>query len=103
MVRKASEGNGGNNALHLFTIWPISLIFVHLAALGLAYSIYRFPLFGRPQRLPAEQRADFGQHVTALGELLKRTKDVTHARQRLEHYHSQVRRSSGKSHLAQGK
>jgi hypothetical protein len=100
VVRKVNDGAGGNHALHLFTIWPISFIVVHLAALGLAYSIYRFPMFGRPQRLPPEQRADFGQHVTALGELLRRTGNVANAEQRIAHYQQQARRSSGKSHIS---
>ena len=97
-VRKSDSSEGGNHALQLFTIWPISFIFVHFAALGIAYCIAVFPIFGRPHRLPKEQRSDFGQHVSALGELLKKTRDVTYAENRVRQYQQQARRSSGKSH-----
>jgi hypothetical protein len=97
-VRSALENGAQSSALHLFTLWPLGLIMVHLAALGLAYCAYRFPLFGRAHRLPAASRADFGQHVSALGLLLERTREAPLARERLEHYHQQARRASGRSH-----
>jgi hypothetical protein len=96
-VRK-NEREGGTHALHLFTVWPISFIFIHFAALGIAYCISSFHIFGRPHRLPKEKRSDFGQHVAALGALLKKTRNVPYAESRVRTYLQQSRRASGKSH-----
>jgi hypothetical protein len=90
----SSEGN----PLYLLGLWPISFIVVHFAALGILYCIAVFPIFGRPHQLPADNRADFGQHVAALGELLQRTKDVDFAESRIRAYQAHAKRGSGQSH-----
>lgn len=97
-VRQGTPARDSAHALHLFTIWPVSFIFIHFAALGIAYCIARFPIFGRPHHLPSGGRSDFGQHVAALGELLARTKDTFFAESRIRTYQAQSKRSSGQSH-----
>jgi hypothetical protein len=97
-VRQGNPPKSQTNALHLFTIWPISFIFVHFAALGIAYCIAVFPIFGRPRHLPSEARSDFGQHVAALGELLQRTKDTFFADARIRAYQTHAKRGSGQAH-----
>lgn len=92
-VRKTEESSS-QHALHIFTIWPINFIFIHLAALGIAVGVLLFPNFGRPKRLPDEERSDFGQHVAALGELLERTKNREYAEIRLKQYQTVARRGT---------
>jgi hypothetical protein len=68
------------------------LLAVHWCVLGLAYCFCIFPIFGRPKALPDTQPSDFLQHVDALGELLKRSRDEHYARKQIEHYHAITRR-----------
>jgi len=95
---KAPEAS--NFAFRIFMIWPVSFIFIHFAALGIAYCISVFPIFGRARALPGEGRSDFGQHVAALGELLQKTKDSFFAESRIRQYQTHSKRTSGQAHRA---
>lgn len=75
------------------SVWPLNLILVHLAALGLLAVLAGAPQFGHPRELPAPPLADFGRHVAALGMLLARSQDRQYAAQRLTHYHQTAERS----------
>jgi hypothetical protein len=97
-VDKGVKQDQGNHALRIFGVWPVSFIFIHFAALGIAYCIAAFPVFGRPQTLPGENRSDFGQHIAALGELLRKTKDASFAESRIRQYQTHAKRTSGQSH-----
>jgi len=97
-VSQVGRSPARTHALHLFTIWPVSFIFIHFAALGIAYCIATFPIFGRPHHLPSEARSDFGKHVAALGELLQKTKDTFFAESRIRGYQTHAKRGSGQLH-----
>jgi hypothetical protein len=84
--------------LELLKVWPLGPILMHLTLLGIIFCLARSPIFGRPKELPEAPVADFGKHVTALGELLARTKDQNYAQQRLAQYRQIAQRKSGKSH-----
>jgi hypothetical protein len=99
-VDKGDAPQNENFALRIFMIWPVSFIFIHFAALGIAYCIAVFPIFGRPRTLPGEGRSDFGQHVAALGELFQKTKDTFFAELRIRQYQSHAKRTSGQAHRA---
>jgi hypothetical protein len=99
-VDKGDAPKVENFALRIFMIWPVSFIFIHFAALGIAYCISVFPIFGRARTLPGESRSDFGQHVAALGELLQKTKDTFFAESRIRQYQSHAKRTSGQAHRA---
>lgn len=71
------------NALAFFGVWPLSVVFLHLAALGLILCFSRLPIFGIPARPRSTHWTDFGQHVEALGELLAQTRDRAYAEDRL--------------------
>jgi hypothetical protein len=86
------------NGLALFKIWPLNAIVLHLTVLGLVLCLARSAIFGRPAELPSETTSDFGKHVTALGQLLARTKDRNYALARVQQYREQAQRGSGKSH-----
>jgi hypothetical protein len=74
------------------SVWPLNLILLHLAALGLVAVLAGAPQFGRARELPAPPLADFGRHVAALGLLLARSKDRQYAAQRLAQYHQTAQR-----------
>ena len=99
-VNEGPKSETGSHALRIFTVWPISFIFIHFAALGIVYCISVYPIFGRPQHLPGHSRSDFGQHIAALGELLRGTKDTLFAETRIRQYQTQAKRGSGHAHKA---
>ena len=72
--------------LEAFTTWPLGAILWHFLAWGIVFLFARLKIFGRPQQLPPEPLADFGQHVDALGELLASTGDESYARRERDRY-----------------
>ncbi|HQU42691.1 MAG: hypothetical protein B7Z73_19510, partial [Planctomycetia bacterium 21-64-5] len=82
--------------LDVLAVWPLSVIFLQLGALGLIFCYSRLPIFGRPRPLAAAGLADFGRHIAALASLLERTRDRKYAAQRVAHYQQVVRREPGR-------
>ena len=76
------EGSG----LNAFTSWPLGVILIHLLGWGIICCVWRFPIFGRPHERKRERTADFGKHVTALGQQLQRTGNIQYAQEKLEQY-----------------
>lgn len=99
-----SKGEEAENAIawRMMTTWPLGVIVIHFAALGLAYIVSRFLQFGRPKKLPAESQSDFGKHVDALGKMLARTRDHAFATNNLQQYRVKSRRASGIRHDSPG-
>jgi len=64
--------------LDIFTVWPINCLLLHLAALGLVYAFSRWPIFGRPRRLPPPPLHDFRKHLDAVAAHLKRSRAATY-------------------------
>ncbi len=67
-------------------------LLAHWYVLGLVYCLCVFPIFGRPKTLRDTAPAEFIQHVEALGDLLRRTRDHRYARRQIEHYYAITRR-----------
>ncbi|MEE8452544.1 MAG: DUF4350 domain-containing protein [Thermoguttaceae bacterium] len=65
---------------------PTRWIFLHLAVVGVIFCISRWPIFGLPRELAPGGTSDFGKHVHAMGELLKRSRDRSYAMTRFLHY-----------------
>lgn len=76
------------NGFELFRVWPLNVLLSHLVVLGILYCVAMFPIFGRPKQLPREAVSDFGKHITALGEMLEKSRNATYARQLLANYHA---------------
>jgi len=85
--------------LEALTVWPLNIVLLHLAVVGILYCCYRFPVFGRPRQLAPPPPTDFGNHIKALGELLGQAGNRADAENRLRRYQQQARRDSGVSHL----
>jgi hypothetical protein len=85
-IRDKEKPAGAPNALELLKVWPLNVILLHVAMLGVVLCLARAPIFGRPRDLIADSPADFGKHVAALGKLLAATKDRQYAQTRLGQY-----------------
>ncbi len=68
-----------NSMWNVFGAWPLSAILLQLGLAGIIFCFARWPIFGRPRFAPAAALSDFGKHVDALGELLRRTRDRRYA------------------------
>ena len=69
----------------------MNFILLHLAALGFAYVLWRFPIFGRARHLPEPSTSDFKRHIEALGDLMSNTGDAAWAAAKLKAYRENVR------------
>jgi hypothetical protein len=89
-IRDAEPAPHPPNGLEVFAIWPLGIVLLHVAALGLVFCFARIPIFGVPRDPREVSLSDFGKHVSAFGELLHLTRDRSYAQSRLEHYHQTV-------------
>lgn len=95
-VLDEEPGANAPTGFEVFTVWPIGVILLHLTALGILTCVTLFPIAGRPKELPPPRTADFGQHVTALGEMLELGGDEEYAWARWQQYQDQIKHESHK-------
>lgn len=72
--------------LSLFQLPKLGFSLIHLAVFAAVLTFSKLPLFGRPKELTDDKTRDFGQHVAAFAELLRRGRHKEFARSRLEEY-----------------
>lgn len=77
--------------IELFTVWPLSLIMLHLAVLGIVACMILLPIFGRPRELETASSTDFGDHIDAVAALMSRSGGEDYARRRVSDYMRRVR------------
>ena len=77
--------------LEIAIVHPTRWIFLHLAVVGVLFCISRWPIFGLPRQLKQASTSDFGQHVSAMAELLQRSRDESYAMTRFLHYQQTTR------------
>ncbi|RMF90563.1 MAG: hypothetical protein D6741_16785, partial [Planctomycetota bacterium] len=65
----------------IFRAYPLNWILIHWTAVAVLVLFMRYPLFGKPQDLTTKASTDFGQHVVALADLLRRTRDAAFAQE----------------------
>jgi hypothetical protein len=94
MIFEADPASAPPSALAIFNIWPTNWILLHLAAAGILFCFYRFPIFGRPREPEPEGTSDFGRHIEALGKLLERSGERETAAARLAQYRQLTRGDS---------
>ncbi|HBT78563.1 MAG TPA: hypothetical protein DEB39_16955 [Planctomycetaceae bacterium] len=75
-----------NSPLVLLQLWPVAILAWQLILLGIAYTFWRWPIFGRPKRIAATKVADFERHIDAYAEMLARSQDRTYAYNQIERY-----------------
>lgn len=84
---KPSTGSGSE----WLTVWPLSLITLHLAVIGIVACLILLPIFGRPRPLRQSSTGDFADHIHAVAQLMKRTGGEALARERINEYFRKVR------------
>jgi hypothetical protein len=87
-VDEADEREAGWEAL---TQWPISVITMSAAMLGLVVCAYLLPILGRPRQYPPRSVSDFGMHIDAIGQMLHESQDLQFAQQAVGNYFRDVR------------
>ncbi|GAB6165160.1 hypothetical protein JCM19992_11600 [Thermostilla marina] len=65
----------------IFRAYPLNWILVHWTIVAVLALFMRFPIFGKPRDLATTGSTDFGQHVAALADLLRRTRDEAFAQE----------------------
>ncbi len=85
-IHTEDPGMRMKTGLEIFNVWPINYVVLHLAIFGTVYCFSRFPLFGRPHNPPQPDTINFGSHIDALGELLRKSQDYDYAQQAVSRY-----------------
>ncbi|MFN7732119.1 MAG: hypothetical protein ACK5OB_09455 [Pirellula sp.] len=78
----------------MLTVWPLNVITIHAAFLGIAAMIAAFPIFGRPKQRPKPSTSDFGQHIDAVGDMMQRSNDRDYAVRTIAEYFRVVRKDT---------
>jgi len=72
-----------SSGIEILAVWPTNWILLQAIAVGILACFRRWPIFGVPRPGPAAAASDFGRHITALAELMRRSRDRTFAQMRL--------------------
>lgn len=72
--------------IEILAVWPTNWILLQAIAVGLLACFRRWPIFGQPRPGPTVAASDFGRHITALAELMRRSRDRTFAANRLQQW-----------------
>ncbi|MFO1063365.1 MAG: hypothetical protein U0892_05810 [Pirellulales bacterium] len=91
IISQVDEDLEGPVGMAFFTVWPMSMITMHGALLGIIICMVLIPILGRPQRAKRVSLSNFGHHVEAGGKILERTGDESFALKAIAGYMTQVR------------
>ena len=78
----------------LLTIYPLSLVTIHIAIVGIVICLMLLPIFGRPRKVPANALTHFGDHLDAVATLMRRRGGEQYARRRISDYMKRIRGES---------
>ena len=90
-VRK-DDNSEQQKGFEMLTIWPLNVITLHVAFLGMLVLLAVFPIFGRAKQLPVKSTREFGQHIEAVGGLLFKSQDRFYALATIAEYFRNVRK-----------
>jgi hypothetical protein len=91
-VSDLNDSPYSSGGLEMFAYWPINLIVYHFFILGIVLCFVVFPIFGRPRGLPPRELSDFGNHIEAVGGMLRKCRDEEFAREKISDYFRLVRK-----------
>ncbi len=77
--------------MELFTVWPLSLVMLHLVVIGFVACMILLPIFGRPRETPAASASDFADHLDAVALLMNKSGGEEYARRRVSDYMRRIR------------
>ena len=90
-VSEVLAAQPGKTGWELLTVYPLSLVTIHAALLGLIICLMIFPIFGRPRKVDRGSLNDFGDHLDAVAALMKKNGDESYARKQISDYMRRVR------------
>ena len=90
--------------LTILQSWPFGIILMHLIVVGIMYCFFRYPIFGKAKttfvlkttiddKTRKQSVANFGLHIQALGNLMRRGGDETYARNCVSQYQQRAHQS----------
>ena len=94
LLRASGSEIGEQRGFEMLTVWPLNVLTIHGAVAAMVAILAFSPIFGRPKRLRGASTADFGEHVQAVGELIRGTGDVQYAKRTISKYFRVVRGDS---------
>ncbi|MDR1958132.1 MAG: hypothetical protein LBQ54_03650 [Planctomycetaceae bacterium] len=84
--------------LRFLQVWPYSILIWQCILPGIVFCFYKWPIFGRPRKLPQERHVNFGEHLTAYAGLLAATGEEYYVREQMRLY----RKNQGLDDIAEG-
>ncbi len=101
VLENASSTARPPSIITILQTWPFGIILIHLIVIGIVYCFYRYPIFGRPKTKyklnsviddanESQSVSNFGRHVRALGDLLRRSGNAVFANHCLQNYHARA-------------
>jgi hypothetical protein len=85
-IRDEDPETESPTGMEIFGVWPTNWILLHFAVVGVLLCFSRWPIFGIAKTGESASASDFGRHVDALADLLKRSRDRDYARNRILNY-----------------
>jgi len=90
--------------LTILQSWPFGIILMHLIVAGIVYCFFRYPIFGKARttfvlkttindQTGKQSVANFGRHIQALGNLMRRSGNETYARDCVAQYQQRAHQS----------
>jgi len=86
-----SDEPPAHSGMELLTVWPLSLITMHLALIAIVACLSVLPIFGRPRRVKERSPSDFADHIRAVAALMHRTGGEAYAASRISDYFRRIR------------
>ncbi|TWU18361.1 hypothetical protein Poly21_05230 [Allorhodopirellula heiligendammensis] len=90
-ISAAQPGLPKARGWELMTEMPLSLINLHVAFLGIVLCLMLLPVFGRPRSVRYNQPTHFGNHLSAMAALMRRSGGTVYAKQKISAYLRLVR------------
>ncbi len=90
-ISMVDEADARGTGLEMFLHWPLRPIMILAAILMLVTCACYLPALGRGQDLAKNSTSDFGQHVEAIGNLIRQANDEAFARNTIANYFRNVR------------
>ncbi len=90
-ISDSQAGAPSTKGWELMTQMPLSLINMHVAFLGVVLCLMLLPVFGRPRRVRHNRPTHFGNHLSAMATLMRRSGGVGYAHTKISQYLRHVR------------
>lgn len=75
-----------DTVLKFLQAWPVSILFWQCILLGILFCFYKWPIMGRPRKLPQTRHVDFMEHISAYADLLSATGEEIYVRKQVKQF-----------------